>query len=174
MGFNLRYFDWNSYKELKLEEILRWAQNSSSVFLLLTFQPIIIILHDNLVFNPTTLALGDFHPCNCVNMIFIVLPLSELPGSLGSLMLLPDVTEGRLVPLLLSLVFSTGTCLVMCTRRQRGQNIFLVGVYCISDAGRLCLHWKSSQLHYYFFKEIFVNDSLIFHQGPPMIPFFIL
>ena len=61
-------------------------------------------------FNPRTLTPGDFHPGDCFHVIFIVLPLSELRGSLGSFLLLTDVIEGMRVSLLRSLVFSTGTC----------------------------------------------------------------
>lgn len=47
------------------------------------------------MFNPRTLASGDFHPRDCAHMIFIVLLLSELHGSLSSFSLLTDVIEGR-------------------------------------------------------------------------------
>lgn len=58
------------------------------------------------MFNPRTLASGDFHPRDCAHMIFIVLLLSELHGSLSSFSLLTDVIEGRRISLLPSLFFS--------------------------------------------------------------------
>lgn len=44
-----------------------------------------------------TITMGDFHPHNCVHIIFIVLLLSELHGSLGSFRLLTDFMKGRRV-----------------------------------------------------------------------------
>lgn len=55
-----------------------------------------------------TLTLGDFHPHDTCHVIFIVLLLSELHGSLGSFRLLIDVIDGMFVSLLPSMVFSRG------------------------------------------------------------------
>lgn len=61
--------------------------------------------------NPRTLTFGDSSSHNCVHMLFIVLLVSGSRGSLGAFSQLTDVIEGRRVPLLPRLVFSTVKCL---------------------------------------------------------------
>lgn len=51
-----------------------------------------------LFLNPLTLTSGDFHPHNCGHMIFIVLLLSELRGTLGSSVCSPTSSKVGVFP----------------------------------------------------------------------------
>lgn len=93
------------------------------------------ILQGGYVINPRTLTLGDFHACDCDHVIFIVLLLSVLCGSLGSFILPKDITEGNCVSLLPYLFFQQAGVRVILVFEGKiffGWILAEVSVFCIN------------------------------------------
>lgn len=95
--------------------------------------------------NPRTLMFGDFHPHNSCHMIFIVLLLSELHGSLCGFRLFTDVINDMFVSLL-PWFFSRGMrsgdfhpTLVIENNIFYGWNLPVVGV-CVFISCHPCIN----------------------------------